>query len=152
MKKIFITIAFVFVYFINVYGQITYSKPVGKDYVNINNNISHNFYENDSVYAYTYVIRSDNQFERECIVLPLGKTKEEAISSLETMILLFNDANDGDKVKLDKRTFSVIKTSYCKVFFTTKMYCSGSYSIPIGNIKKDINAVKRYKPKESEDL
>ena len=141
MKKIFTTviIAIVSLISINMWGQITYSKPESKPYERIGRGLYHYF----SSDRYEYTVFSSNHYEDYQINLNLGKGKEQAITSLENIIQMWNDANHGDRVLIGDYYFTVIKNCMVEIeydyynegFWKTYYDHAGVYHIDISYIK-----------------
>ena len=145
MKKIFTAaiIAIISLISINMWGQITYSKPESKPYELIVSRGRGGIYHYFSSDKYRYTVFSSNQFEDYQVIFDLGKGKEQAITSLENIIQMWDDANHGDRVSIGGYYFIVIKNCMVEIqydyynegFWQTYYYHAGVYHMDIRNIK-----------------
>lgn len=145
MKKIFTAaiIAIVSLISINMWGQITYSKPESKPYEKIVYRGRGGIYHYFSSDKYQYTVFSSNQFEDYQVHFNLGKGIEQAITSLENIIQMWDDANHGDRVSIGGYHFTVIKNCmveieydyYLEGFWQTYYDHAGVYHMNIKDIK-----------------
>lgn len=151
MKHIFtaVIIAIVSLLSINMWGQITYSKPESKPYEKIG--YRGGLYHYFSSDKYEYTVFSSNQFEGYQINFNLGKGKEQAITSLENIIQMWDDANHGDRVSIGGFYFTVIKNCmieieydyYSEGFWKTYYDHAGVYHMKISDIKYCLESLKK---------
>lgn len=150
MKNIFtaVIIAIVSLLSINMWGQITYSKPESKPYEKIG--YRGGLYHYFSSDKYEYTVFSSNQFEDYQVNFNLGKGKEQAITSLENIIQMWNDANHGDRVSIGGFYFTVIKNCMIEIeydyynegFWKTYYDHAGVYHMKISDIEYCLETLK----------
>ena len=136
MKKLLVSLLVVFMVLPTV-AQITPIKTEEKPYENITQTITY-WKEFGN---YTYCEWSNNEYEDEFVLLNIGNSLEEAITSLENLLAV----KEQDGTQFELQGYKCFVKTYCIEFFKVGdlKYTAGDYRILFSELEKDITVLKK---------